>query len=283
MKEKTTVLRRMTLVTATALAGAFGGVVLSGVQAHAAPSSTLVASPNNLTAANALDVVNAPSAQVSVSLDPNCFNVFKKGQTYTIGAVSGDTTVATVSPSGSGALHCGDSATFTVSAVCSAAGGSTNITFTPVAGPSGIQKKLAGTAVPVQVTNVTSAACNPGPPPPTPGANPAAPAVANLYLDNNPLVPNTSGNTVNDTCKTLLGKNWRGQVISAVAHWMPTPESVKDTYFADPNDWLLYVETEVNALCNVSSGGFLESDGSGSQSGATFGSPLMPYSGPLGP
>ena len=241
----------------------------------APPHSSLVANPTSLN----LDVVNNPSQTVTVNLDANCLNVFKSGQTYSITATSSDLTGATtVSPAQSDALQCPPakkgaptSATFSVSAVCPPT--SATISFAPVAGPAGIQKKLSGTSISVTVTDVTnSCGGGGGGGGGGDGSNPAAPAVTNAYLNANP--------AVTAACQAAFPANhWRGQVISFIAHWMPRPESLKDTYFADPNDWILYVETEDNVLCGYSDPTygtyFLAQDGSGTQSSATFTSPPM--------
>lgn len=279
MRKPMTLLRRAVVTAAVITAG--GATI--GVQAAKAapPASSLVASPTALS----LDVAgvgNPSSAPVSVQLDPStCLNVFTAGQTYTITANSSDTTGATSVTGDSGPLQCAParqgvatSATFTVTAVCPAT--SATIYFAPVSGPPAIQKKLSGTSVAVTVTD-TSNSCTVIPPPPTPGGpNPAAPAVTNAYLNANSAVAGTCQSTIG-------GRNWRGQLLSFIAHWMPRPESVKDTYFTDSNDWILYVETEVNQACGVADGGFLEPNGGGSQSDATFTVPPLSAYAPFSP
>jgi hypothetical protein len=234
------------LMTAAAAGGMMVGVVAMGgigpfQLAVAPPDSVLQATPSTLPT---LDVVNAPtSTSVNVKLDSNCIAAFKVGQSYTITAVSSDPGIATVSPSVSNALQCaGSGANFTVTAVCN---GTTTLNFEPVAGPKGIQDKVAGTTVSVTVTNATSATCGTTPPPGG-GTRPAAPAVANAYLNaNSALVA---------ACKTAFASSknaWRGALISTIADWMPKPESIKDDTTAYPtaNDWISYVQAKVNALC----------------------------------
>jgi hypothetical protein len=220
---------------------------LGGVASADPPLSTLVANPT----AVSLDLSGPTTQNVTVNLDSNCLAAFKVGQTYTVTATITDTGVATVSPGTSVALYCGGStgpfqASFTVTAVCP---GTTTLNLDPVAGPPGIQKKLSGTQVPVSVTDVNNIGCNTTPPPPS-GHRPAAPAVANAYLDAN--------SSVTSACKSpySAAKNaWRGALISSIAAWMPTPESVKDnlSIFPTDADWIDYVTSEVNHKCGLSS------------------------------
>jgi hypothetical protein len=209
------------------------------------PSSTLVAS----TAAVTLDIGGPTSAGVTVGLDPTtCLNVFNNGQTYTVAAVSGNTSTASVSPANSAALHCSTAApTFTISVTpqSCAALGSTTIDFTPVAGPPGIQDKLHGTSVAVTVTDQSGLCTSGGGGTTGGGGVPAAPAVANAYLDASP--------AVTAACQAAFGtKSWRGNLISFIAGWMPKPESVKDNSSIFGNgQWVDYVTTEVNHKCHI--------------------------------
>lgn len=228
------------------------------------PLSTLVASPTSVS----LDIAGPTTGGVDVGLDAGCLNAFGnkngKGQTYGVLGVSDNTAVATVSQEVDN-RHCAYPtlpAHFTVTtsayptdlndpnyaskvaAACAAVGTAT-VTFTPVAAPPGLSGKLQGTTVGVTVTNSTGLDCSGGgtPPPPTGDHNPAAPAVANAYLNNNTDV-------VSACQKQFPGKAWRGNLISAIAHWMPTPESVKDDAALFPNnDWAVYVQSEVDTAC----------------------------------
>src|SRR5438045_9393141 len=121
--------------------------VLGTIPALGAPQpvTVLVANPNAVT----IDMSQLPpSAPVQVGLDSNCRNAFGnpngKGQTYSITAVSATPGNVSVSPGTSGGLHCGDTATFTVTATCAGVGSATNVNFDPVAGAQGQQNKLAG-------------------------------------------------------------------------------------------------------------------------------------------
>lgn len=205
---------------------------------------------------------------VSVALDSKCPNALVTGHSYNIGAVVADTTVATLDKDSAGPLNCSSgaanpTASFNVEGL---ACGSTSVTLTPVVNPNGnsdnaapgIQRKVNPVSVPVTVTDSASVdpACGGG----TPGgggANPAAPAVANMYLNGS----KAADQVVWNACQAADGgnKNWRGDLVSYIAAWMPTPESVKDDTSVFPNpdpttggdDWTLYVEQEVNNLCGL--------------------------------
>lgn len=241
-------------VGAVAVVAALGMAVAppaGGVQPP--PSHLVVTDGNNPLAIN---VASSNQGVVTAQLDPTtCFNALGTGQTYAITSQS-DTSTVSVSPSESGALQCAgqtkknlpDSQAFTVTvdtnAVCGLGSFASNVYLNPVAGPNGIQNKMTGPLdVTVNVSGIPdcTSSGNP-PPPPVTGANPAAPAVANAYLNA------AAGQDLASTCRSLFGKNWRGTVISAVAAWMPRPESIKD----DPavaGIWISYVRTEVDHIC----------------------------------
>src|SRR5439155_18017935 len=123
------------------------------------------------------------------------------------------------------------------------------VNFDPVAGAQGQQNKMAGTVVPVTVTD-NSATCGGGGGGGGGGTGdrPAAPAVANAYL-------NASDSTVLSACKAAVGgaKSWRGDLISFIASSMPKPESNKEAppvgAFTSADDWISYVVSEVNTKC----------------------------------
>jgi hypothetical protein len=75
----------------------------------------------------------------------------------------------------------------------------------------------------------------------------AAPAIANEYLNDD------SG--VADACQSEIGgRNWRGQVISAVADWHVEDGVNKKHAFEDANDydgWVDEVQEFVDDLCDV--------------------------------
>src|SRR3954454_17598476 len=116
--------------------------VVPGAQA-AGPYSELVASPTAVSV-----VVGATSGAITVGLDGStCPNALNNGQTYVIHA--GTSSLVSVSPSMSGALHCGDSATCTVTGGSEGTG---TLAFTPQANPLGQSKKLGATSIDVTVT-----------------------------------------------------------------------------------------------------------------------------------
>ena len=216
--------------------------------ATAAPAvSNLVASPTSVSL-----TVGGSSQPVTLALDTNCPNALGTGLSYSVTYGSFDGTVVTISGS-SGSYHCGDvGATFTFTPV---ACGSTSVTFQPVVGnkggqnPGGVQKKVAGVTVPVTVTDPNNPTCSGG------GGNqggnrPAAPAVANMYL-------NSSDSAYIKACRQHVGgtNNWRGIVISSIAGWMPLPESIKDDLTVFPTDasWINYVTAQVDYFCGAAS------------------------------
>ncbi len=250
------------LTAATGAAAVVTVATMVSVASAAPPHSTLVSTPSTVT----FDISSATVQNVAVGLDSGCQNVFVKGQTYSITANSENTSVATVNPPASGALNCNfngtnPTATFTISTysyssdptkACNAVAGSpTAVDFTPVAGPYGIQKQLSGAQVAVTVTDTTNLCGGDQNPGGGGGGDirPAAPAVANGYLNASP--------AAYDACKATFspsaGKGWRGATISAIAAWMPKPESVKEdtTIFPDASDWVAYVRSEVDHLCQV--------------------------------
>jgi hypothetical protein len=233
------------LMTAAATGGVVVGMAFAAgtgpLALAAAKTSSLVATPNPV----ALDPTTPKTTQVvTVALDSNCSNALDNGHTYSITAVSSNTGAATVSPSESGALHCGSNASFTVTSVCN---GSAAVNFLPVVdnGAPGLQNKLGGTSVPVTVTGYDPLVCTGS----TGGGDdrPAAPSVTNAYLNV------SAGATA--ACKATFNnaKSWRGSVVSFIAGWMPKPESIKSntTIFPDPGDWVAYVESEVNHKCGI--------------------------------
>lgn len=182
----------------------------------------------------------ALTQQVTVGLDSNCLNALGHGQTFGIAASTNNSAVATVSPPSATGLQCGDTANFTITGV---GDGSATIRFDAVATP-GLQKQTAGQSVGVTVTGFGTTN-----PPPNPGGHdrPAAPAVANAYI---------SSDSQAAACKAAYdgAKNWHGQLIRSVAKWAATNHlgKAKDdtSRFPTDNDWIVYVQTEVNALCS---------------------------------
>lgn len=234
-------------LAATAVAASMAGAATLTTASADPKISTLIANPTTVT----VDLANSAGVPVTVALDSGCSAAFKQGQQYSITATVGLPVVATVAPSVSGALNCnGDptkgavnSATFTIKAKCVTAPTKTTVNFTPVAGPPGIQNKLAGTSIEVNVTNAAATTCDGGGVIEEGGDNPAAPAVANAYLNANP--------DAAKACKDHFGtKSWRGSAISGVAAIMPTPESIKDTMDADA--WVnQVVTTMLDPVCGI--------------------------------
>ena len=122
------------------------------------------------------------------------------------------------------------------------ANGGATIKFN-VDAPPGLEGQTSGAQVNVQSSGFsTSGGGNP------PGHDrPAAPAVANGFL-------NTSTQT--DACKAAYNgdKNWHGEFIRDVAKWQAANHlgKAKDdtTRFPLDTDWIAYVQNEVNTLCS---------------------------------
>jgi hypothetical protein len=227
----------MRLAKLVAASAAFT-TVIGGLAAtsFAAPpvKSNLVASPTAVT----VDVWSGAAnhqATVNVHLDENCVQATDSTK-YSIAA--GDTGLSfSVSPAVSGLLDCTQSANFTITGLVATTSPVT-LHFSPLGKNQGVQKKL-GNGVDVFVTvedhsPTPTASCTTDCP--TPGARPAAPAVSNALINMNADLANA--------CKIGRGKNWRGDVISTVAHTMPKPESVKDNTAVFPTleDWVAFVK-----------------------------------------
>jgi hypothetical protein len=223
----------MLLLGATAVAG----------HADPPPDSVLLADPTSVT----VNVYDTPAlgdpahtATVTLGLDPNCSNAIGVTK-YTI--VPGVSSYVSVSPASSAALDCDDTATFTVTgvAVTPASPPDTLLNFAAVAANNGLQKKIGGTNIVIVVVDTTpegGGGCEQTSTCPPSGERPAAPAVANAYLNSNPQAA--------AACKAAYGtKDWRGRVISKVAADMPKPESVKDDTDEYPldSDWINFVTT----------------------------------------
>jgi hypothetical protein len=233
---------------------------LLGASASAAPQiiSSLVSTPASVTLDLANPIAHPNPQSVSVQLDPaTCVNPLVNGMTYGISLKTGyDASVVGVS-GGGGSFQCGSNPAAASFTLTGAACGSTTVGFHPVVSnkpghdPNGVQDKLGDGSVAVTVIdsahpdlpNCAGSVVNP----PTLG-NPAAPAVANAYLD-------ASGAAMAKTCKQYIGSNnWRGIVISAIAAWMPRPESLKDVDFPLPDQrtWNDYVTAQVDYYCGTS-------------------------------
>ena len=184
---------------------------------------------------------------VTVGLDANCLQALGNSQTFGIAASTDNAAVATVSPSSwppanTPGLQCGQTHDFTITGV---GDGGATIHFDAVAKP-GLQKQTAGNSVNVTVSGFGTV--NP-PPNPDGHARPAAPAVTNAYLGAN--------SAEATTCQAAYGggHNWHGRLIRDVAKWAATNHLGKakndTTRFPGDNDWISYVQTEVNTLCST--------------------------------
>lgn len=216
--------------TATIAAG-----VLSAAPASAAKVKTfvVVTPPGPF----AFDGLSGPTTQnVQVGLDEqSCLHAFTGGQSYTIAAKSDNSAVATVSPSVSGVLNCGDTAPFTITGV---GNGGATIQFDAVSSP-GLQSQVTNAHVSVTAQHFGTTPV----PDPEGHARPAAPAVANGFLRATPAQA--------DTCKAFYGtKQWRGQLIHDVAKWAATNHLGKAKQTMSDDDWMTMVENEVIDLCS---------------------------------
>jgi hypothetical protein len=251
--------RRRAVVGCAAVVAATATLTASPL-ATAAPFSALVATPGGTLGPIDVNTNTDPllgavtslphSVTVSVSLDTaTCLASLKKGQTYGISAQG--TSYASVSPTSVNSLKCGSTPTvFTISAVqatpldVNSDPTATTINFLALGPNNGIGKKLGDTSTAVTVVDTTSIVgqCTVNCPPLDEGL-PAAPAVANSYLN--------QGNPVTGACQTKYGNKWRGVVISHIADWMPRPESAKNTWAADHagQTWWDYVTGEVDSYC----------------------------------
>ena len=238
------------------------GLVAPGVFAAGGPppTSSLVPSATSLT----IDLQNvAPNANpqsLTVGLDANCPNALAGGLSYGVSVGTFDTSIVKVDQtSGDSGLQCtkngpGQPAGFNVTGLkC----GKVNVPFDPIIGnngngnPGGQQGKVGGTSVAVTVFDSNDPTCG-GTTTTTPSGSglPAAPGVANTYIG-------ASSTTYAKNCKNFVNtNNWRGVVISAVAAWMPRPESLKDDPTVFPGytgvSWETYVTSEVDHLCTGS-------------------------------
>jgi hypothetical protein len=118
--------------------------------------------------------------------------------------------------------------------------------FDSVAKNSGLQKKLGNASLVVTVTGA-STSVNPGEPAPQ-HKRPAAPAVANAYLNEDALVA---------ACKSeyaTAGHHWHGALIKAVAKWSRDNHYGKlkndRDLFPTDDSWIKTAQGEVNSLCN---------------------------------
>lgn len=188
-------------------------------------------------------VTNEHSVNITLALDSNCPSALDTPSSHgTYGVTPGSLgTNGTVAPVGNvDSLKCGDTATFKIT------GGPTptsntgvTLTFLPVASAPGQSKKLGSFSITVIVTDQAGTSTSSGG---SSQGNPAAPAVANTYLNGNNFA----------TCPAYAKK--RGSLMNQVAAAMPKPESIKDDdAFWDAHNlsWQGYVVQDiVLPLCN---------------------------------
>lgn len=245
------------------LAAAAAGMAVLAPAASAVPAShvsSLVSATTevDLTIPLLQPPTPRPTQNVTVNLDPaTCPQALDGGLTYGVTATTDDSDIATVAgPLLDAALQCSapspTTATFTVSPVSC---GSTNVNFFPVVAnpsgkvPPGAQSKVGSLSIPVVVTDANNPDCASSDGDGSGSERPAAPSVANTYITG-------AGTTLTDGCKAhgfvQKGKFSRGALISAVAAWMPRPESIKnDTgLYPESGDWTDYVRSAVDAYCS---------------------------------
>ena len=239
-------------IAAVAAAGAVAALAfgMSPASADAPSISTLVVThPGNPTPVTAMTVDgNHPeTGTVHVALDQYCPTAYGHGQKYGVTVTSSDTGIVTSTSASQAQLHCAeDYATIQLTGVAN--GGPVNVYFDPVAKAKGLQDKLAGTVVAVSVINAaTTDDDNTG----DDVARPAAPAVANAYLNRLGLI-----NRCSDAYADF-GNHWRGAFIKDVASWsaeMHLGKAKNDvTQYPEPTDWIKYVEGYINTeFCPLS-------------------------------
>jgi hypothetical protein len=225
------------------------GIALATTAAGAAATPALAArvktfvvvTYNNATPPNPIPVtMGAPTAVVTVSLDYNtCLQAFNN-KPFGLVASDDNSSAITVTPSFYTTLLCTDSSRqFTLTGV---ANGGATIKFN-VDAPKGLEGQTSG----AQVNVVSSGFSTDGGGNPPGHDRPAAPAVANGFL-------NTASQT--DACKAAYDgdKNWHGQFIRNVAKWQAVHHlgKAKDdtSQFPLDTDWIAYVQTEVDMLCS---------------------------------
>lgn len=227
-------------------AAAVGFAVASSAAGAAAPAyaahvkTFIVVTQNNATPPDPILVTNvAPTAVVTVSLDYNsCLQAFDN-KAFGLVASDDNSAAVTVSPASYSGLFCGDSRTFTLTGV---ANGGATIKFN-VDAPPGLEGQTAGAQVNVSSSGFsTNGSGNP------PGHDrPAAPAVANGFL-------NTASQK--SACMTAYNgdRNWHGEFIHDVAKWQAANHLGKakndTTRFPADTDWIAFVQAEVNSLCS---------------------------------
>jgi hypothetical protein len=230
--------QKAVFATAAGAVALAAGVAITPAASAAPAKSYLVATPGSVN----IDYVTSNPATIDLKLDNNCPTAYGTGQDYGIATDSSNPAVATVSPGSVNDKKCANTTQFTLTGLSN---GTTTLRFDPVAKNTGLQKKLGGVNVTVTVTNAPTDT-NPGDPPPA-HKRPAAPAVANAYLDDNNLVA---------ACKVAYadaGHHWHGALLRAVAHWAAVNHLGKakndTTLYPTDNSWIRYVQNHVNGLC----------------------------------
>lgn len=260
--------RRRVLVAAATVSAATMALV---APAFAQPSSTVGTDASAYT----IDLTDVDGDGVSIPAndtatvvaglpEETCPSSLDNGLTY--GLVATGPAFVSIAPASVSGLHCGDTATFVVSAVTTAtppysgtqAG---TLTFTPVvastgsSNPHGVQDQLSAGLATITVVFPASDCtdCDDGV---DPGSPAAAPAIANAYINEN--VANSTGLAAACQKKAKNKSNWRGTVISYIAQdpsLMPGWVRFSEQYGVvaeDPDTWGTWtkaVEDEVNSFC----------------------------------
>lgn len=228
-----------------AAAGAAAAMTLSLTPASAAMvKSHVIVSQGGSPVTSVIELTKAaPTTTVTATLDDNCLTVFdnkNNKQTFDIAAGVDVPGTVTVTPASNAPMTCGDSKTFTLTAIANV--DKATVRFDAVAAEPGLQKQIAGASVQVRATgfDVTGGDPQPGHVPP------AAPAVANSFVRAN--------SDVAGTCQAHFdgAKSWHGKLAKAIARWAhehhyngPARQAIGD------NSWILMVDDQVTATCTT--------------------------------
>lgn len=248
---------RRSLARTTALLGV-ASVVAVGLPAVAAADPVPPAAVVH-TFTSPLTLQPGASVEGTAKLDDNCMHALTapngdQGLSYSITATSDSATVVIASaPSPVSLSDCTSSQSFTLSAPATAPACSTAIvTFQPTVynpsgkTPRGQQQKVTSTSLTV---NIAGTDCDGSGGGDVGDGRPAAPAVANRYI--NGMTPKAWALGACAEKYKKAGKLWRGALIKDVAAQMPKPESIKNdsTIFPSAEAWFDYVIAGVDTLC----------------------------------
>lgn len=256
--------RRRVLVGAATVSAAMVALVAPAFAQQ--PASTVgtdaPAYTIDLTDVNSDDsaIIADDTATVVAGLDESCPSSLDTGLSY--GLTATGPAFVSIAPASVSGLHCGDTATFLVSAVTTATPPysgthSGTLTFTPVvvstgqSDPHGVQNQLSAGLADITVVFPASD-CTDCADEVDPGSPAAAPAIANAYINEN--VANGTGLAAACQKKAKNKSNWRGTVISYIAQDPNLmPGWVRFVDFGDSGSWGAWtnaVEDEVNSFCS---------------------------------